>query len=506
MDASNPPPPPGSQVKLRSASLINYILNLTGAVFSLFFITLLTRRLAVEDWANWVMITRYLAYIAVPAIVYTYWTTRDISRGKNDSKTALNLSVGMGLAFMPIYVILMLIFSANFEQPLMPLLVSTAIVFFDFLNAALNAISSGHAPQFTGYGSFSLKVTQAVFGYFLVGFAAMGLTGAVIAALVGRIVTDCVLLIMNRKVLRQSRFSLDTIKSWLRSSWLPLFLTFASMIYTLDVLVVRISYGSEVPIAYYGVALNLLTAVLFANVVTYTFYPKVLSKKNLEDLNEALWLILLLSIPIATLMILYAKPLIAIFGIQYVPAAGTLQLLVVYSVVQVIVNLLNSAYIGLERVDENGLLSSKGLMRSALFKSGLISLSTNITYLTVLSIVLAFQLDIVGTTSAWALLLLAIMLFVLCCYIFLLKRDFSQTFPYKEFLSSLSKFIVAAIPASIPLFFIKIELSEGFTQMVTNMILPVIVSTLLYSVTLFIIDRKFRKTIGQVLQKIHIGF
>jgi O-antigen/teichoic acid export membrane protein len=496
--------PSGLQVKLRYASLINYALNLTGAVFTLFFLTLLARRLAVEDYANWIMITRYLSYIIIPGIIYTYWVTRDISRGNNDSKTAINLSVGMGVVFMPIYVLLMLIFSANFEQPLVPLLVSTLIVFFDFLYAALHAISNGHAPQLTGYGTFSLKIVQAASGLFLVGFAAMGLTGAVIAALLGRIAADAALLVMNRHILRQSRFEAKIIKQWLKSSWLPLFMTLASMIYTFDVLVVRIFYQSEIPIAYYGIALNLLSAVMFANVVSSTLYPKILSKKSLEDLDEAIWLILLLSVPVAMLMIFYARPLIAIFGVQYVPATIILQLLIIYSIIQIFSNLANTVYVGLERIDENGLSSPKGLAKSALFKSSLIILGANVAYLVILSTISTLRLDITNITVGWASLLIITSTITFLSYLSMLKRDFSKRFPYKITITYLAKFLVAAIPAALPLFLFNIEISEGFYQMILNMAFPVFLSATLYFVMLYLIDRKFRSTLGEVLRKLGV--
>jgi hypothetical protein len=496
------PEAPGSLVKLRYASFVNYALNVAGAVFTLFFLTYLARRLVVEDYANWVLIQRYLSYIIIPGVIFSYWLPRNISRGINDSKTGLGASLIMGIIFMPVYVVLMILFSANLEQPLVPLLISTSIVFFDYLGSSLNATSFGHAPQITGYSSFALKAVQAVSGFLLVGFAALGLTGAVIAALGGRIAANLVLLFMNRKIIRLSQFKTATLRCWLRSSWLPLFGNVTSMIYAFDVLVVRISYGSEVPVAYYGISLSLLAAVLFANVVNYSLYPKILSKKNLDDLGEAIWLSLLLSIPVASLMILYAQPLLAIFGLQYIPAAVAFQMLVAYSVVQIFSNLSNTAYVGLEGVDVSGFASSKSLLKSALFKSNIIALVMNGSYLLALSIISTLSLDNTTITTMWGASLLVCSIASLLGYSALLKKDFSVTFPFKKIARNMIPFLVSILPAVVPMLLLPVELAEGFYEMLSNLALPAILSALLYFGTLYALDKKFRKTLREVLVKV----
>lgn len=80
---------PCLDVNLLYSSFMNYFFNFLGSVFSAFFFAILARALTVEDYGIWVMLVRYIGYFAIPSVVFTYWLPRDISRGRNTSKTGL---------------------------------------------------------------------------------------------------------------------------------------------------------------------------------------------------------------------------------------------------------------------------------------------------------------------------------------------------------------------------------------------------------------------------------
>ncbi len=492
---------PGSSVRLRYASLVMYVLNIAGAVLSLYFITLMTRRLSVEEYGIWVMISRYVGYFVIPSVIYTQWLSRNISRGQNVSRTGLYTSIFMGLISMPFYFIIVQMVATGFEQPLLPLLLSAGLVLLDYIANSLSSIANGYSPQIVGYTSFVFKIGQAISGGLFVGMLALGLTGGVLAALTGRLLMNCASILMNRGILKQSKFERRVLVSWLRSSWLPLFSSAVGMIYLFDVVIVRILHGSEVPIAFFGVSMSILSVVLFSNVVVSALYPKVLSKGSLEDLREAIWLIALLTIPAICMILFYAQPICAIFGLEYLLAANPLRVFAVSSLMQVLSSVVWVSYTGLEKIDQE-VLRSRSLLKSAMFKSTIVSLIINVIYATLIT---TFSLTVSnaellvilwGTTSAISYGISFVV------YIVLLKKDFGQRFPITALARDLVVFILPMVPASLPLFIFNIMISENFYLMFQNLLSPVLLSITLYFASLYTIDKKFRATIKDVLSRI----
>lgn len=478
-----------------------YVLSIGGALFSLYFVTLLTRRVSVEEYGVWVMITRYASYFVIPSAIYSFWLSRNISRGQNTSRTGLYSSIIMGITAIPFYLVLMQIISSEFEQPILPLIISAGFVFLDYISNSLNSISCGHSPQIGGYASFAFKVGQAISGWLFVGLWSLGLTGGVIAALIGRIMMNCLYLIMNYKLLKQSRFKPAIFISWLKTSWLPLFGSIVGMIYTFDVIVVRALYGNEVPIAFYGVATSIMGVVLFASVVTSSLYPKILSKGNLDDLREALWLILFLTMPVICIILFYAQPLCAIFGLKYVSAAAPLKIFAIASFIQILASLTGTSYVGLEKADENVLLS-RTLLRSAIFKGTVMSLFVNILYIALIVAISFLISNVEVFVSLWGIISAISYALSFVFYILLLKRDFNQSFPFKILARDLVVFILPMVPAFLPFMLFRIELAEGFYQMFQNLFVPVILSFILYFASLYAIDKKFRITVRDAIRKL----
>lgn len=492
---------PGSKVRLRRASLILYIMNVAGAAFSFFFITILTRKLSIEDYAVWIMILRYIGYVSVPSVIFSYWITRDISRGKNTSRTGLFFSVAMGAASVPIYLALIYLFSTGFDQPIIPLALSSLALFMDYITSALASTSSGYKPEIMGYGSFVMKAGQALSGFVLLGVIASGLVGAIIALLIGKVLMNLTYLAMNRTVLGESKFDGGVIRSWLRASWLPLFGSVAGMLYTLDVLVVNLTYGSEVPIAYYGMAISVIGVITYAIVVSSSFYPKVLCKRNLEDLEEALWLTLLLSVPTVGIIITYASPVSAIFGLKYLPAAFGLQVISLAAITQMIFVLASTAYTGLEGADQ-GSLSSRNLYKSAIFKNGAVVFTINAIYVAALSLLSSLGLDPATFVAGWGALLTLAYLSGFLAFRQLIWRDFRQSFSLSMVLRNLAILALPLIPALFPYLILGVQISETFNTMFLNIVGPVLLSFALYFGTLYLIERRFRKLLGDILRKV----
>ncbi|MEJ5292180.1 MAG: hypothetical protein WHS82_01155 [Candidatus Methanosuratincola sp.] len=374
----------GLDVNLLYSSFMNYSFNFLGSVFSALFLTILARALTVEDYGVWVMLVRYIGYFAIPSVIFTYWLPRDISRGRNTSKTGLAYSVLMGIMMTPVYLVFVWAISGELGHPLFPALLSSGVVVLEYVYLALSYTSQGHKPQLVGIGQFAFKAVQAVTGIAMISGLHLGLSGAVLSLLFGRLVMDLVLLRLNLPLLRRSGISPGTAVLWAKSSWQSLLGSITCLVFWLDALIVSLIFGSEVPVAFYGVSAMILTVITYASSIPSSLYPKILAKKNLEDLDEAIWLTLLLTLPIAAFIALYAEPICAILGTKYLPAAWPLRSFLPASVMQAISGIAIISYLGLEGRDTSS-ISQRELLKSAVFKNDLLNLSVNVVYVMLIS-------------------------------------------------------------------------------------------------------------------------
>jgi hypothetical protein len=197
----------------------------------------------------------------------------------------------------------------------------------------------------------------------------------------------------------------------------------------------------------------------------------------------------------------YAQPLCAIFGLKYVSVALPLRLFTVASLIQLLSSLAATSYVGLEKADEKTLLSRK-LLRSAMFKSTVVSFFVNIIYIVLVATVSFLFSNVEVFVSLWGLISAISYILSFVSYSLLLKRDFGQLFPFKILVRNLAVFTLPMFPAFIPLMLFKIEIVEGFYQMFQNLFVPVALSTVLYFSSLYAIDKKFRATLRSAFQRL----
>ncbi len=490
-------------MRLKYASLILYALNIGGMILGFAFTLLFTRRVSVEDYSVWVMISKYVGYLILPSVIYTNWIPRDISRGNNTSKTGLFSSVLFSMIMLPLYALLIYEASSSLNQPLIPLIISILILPLEYLNTVLSSIASGYAPQRTGYASFIMKLGQIASGYFLIGFLVLGLTGAVIAIVIGKLCSAIIGLYLNSGLLKNSAFSRKTLSSWLRSSWLHAMGILYALVFSLDVLVVRIFFGSEIPVAYYGLCMSITSLALFAGVVSSTVYPRIISKKSFDDLRDSIWLTLFLSMPAFFILLFFTDPICALFKLDYLPMANALRVFAFSAIIQTLLSLIAAAYAGLDPFDESA-LTAKSLYKSALFKSNLIVLLVDGAYLLTLLVICQIEASAQQFILMWSLIFTGCFATQFIIFNYMIKRDFGIVFPFKTLFKDIITFTMPAIPAALISFFWKIPLENTFYFAFLNLLYPVATSMLFYVGLLFIISRKFRAVVNAAIHALSL--
>jgi len=485
---------PGLRIRLRQSSQLIWVLNVAGGIFTVFFITMLTRTIPVHDYATWVLIIRYVGYFSIPAVVYSYWLPRNISRGFNTARTALYAALALGVASVPVYLALIRLVSRSLEEPWIPVAIASAILFLEYLNAYLTGLSYGYSPQISGYGQFAFKAFQAIAGFALVASLLMGLTGAVLAVLAGRVALVAVMGYLNRGKIRGSLYQPEVLRSWLACSWIPLLGSLTCLVYWLDILVVAFIFNDTVPIAYYGAAMAILALPLFATSIANVLYPKLLAGKGVDEIREAAWLTLLFSVPFTLFIIIYAEPIVALLGSAFLPAAWPLRAFGISTAFQLVAGVAVITYMGMEKSDITT-AAPDVVMRSVFFKNNMIGLAANIFYVAALLALSSMALGPIDFTTAWGLVMAASNFIALALLVLYLKRDFRLAFPVMGVVKDLGILVLPSLPLIIVAYIWPTLPVESVGRMLGILVLNAVIFGAVYVPLLALVSKKYRESL-----------
>jgi len=338
-------------IKLRYATLINFVARTLSLFASIIFVVGIARRLSVEEFGIWTLMFKYMSYLAPFRIIYRYWLPRTIARGNNTSKVGIVLSLILGSLAVCAYLALTYMVSTAFNQPWFILALASIIVFEDYINEALMGIMVSHSPQYMGIAALQLRVVQAALGMVLVVMYRLGLIGAVISVIVAKITITMLLMIVNYKVIKKSKFDREIAYLWIKRSWLPLYASSTAAFLSLDAVLVRMIMGSEVPLAYYGVSISILSIVTTSGYALPTLYSRLLSKGEVRDVIETIWIVFMLATPLAMLALIYTDTILSIYNPKYVIASTATRTFIIASMIQLFTAFLGTTLMGLEKRD-----------------------------------------------------------------------------------------------------------------------------------------------------------
>ena len=477
-------------MRLKYATLVNFVTNFLGLAAGLAFSVLIARKLSVSEFGIWTIIFRYIGYVAPFAVVFTYWLPRTISRGINTAKTGLLLAAGLGAAASLVYIGIALAASTILGQPLLYLLAASIIVFLVYIERCLSSIASSHAPQFTGISGFVSRLARILSAAVFVVGMRLGFLGAIAASITARLSSISLLYRVNRNVIRESRVSVETAKDWLSRSWLPLFANFTNIAMTFDAIVVRCICGSDEPIAYYGISAALLEVATASAYARPALYARLLARGDISDTVEAFWIASLLSIPVSIGLLLYAEPIVLMYGVKYSAISWVVRVFVLSSVLQIILSFLVTTLKGLEARD---LYSGENLVGTVLFKVPLVRLFSNALYLLLVgAVAFAFRHDFISLLLGWGIAFNAKLLLELIVYDKLLKREFRVSLPYKSMAVYALKFLLASLCIVLIRILLPIEKTTSIWVLGSRLGVVIALSAAFYLCLLYVIDEKFR--------------
>ncbi len=468
---------------------------LTGIAFA----TIVTRNVSLTEYGVLQYITLLVSYFLFPNRIINYWVTRQIARQLKVAKTGLI----MNLIFSLICCLVLLFISPYAAKTVnadpMLFMIGGLTLLAMYLVASFETVAQGSIPQINAYGFLTFEGVKVSFGVVTILYMKIGIYGALISVLIAYISQAIFLFANLGSYVTEANLDWNTVKSWLRTSWIPLYSGLASILISLDALIVTLLTSSTDPIGLWRAALMIPQAVGYSSLLTYALYPKLLAGGNEKDVETSLKLVLMFAVPSAIGAILLAEPLIRVFNPEFIIASNILRVGVMTAFLTCIGGILGTIIVGTEKIDKTD-LSFKKLLKSRLFFLPTLSYTQLLIYLPTICIttitIINLQAEPIYLNITLTCNIIAFLAYVpIIAYMYRLAK---KLLPFHFPITSLGKYLLAsvAIVAIATTFH-----PRGAIQTITL----VAISALVYFLILYAIDKDTRELFSQVISTFQTG-
>ena len=445
-----------------------------------------------------------ISYIIIFRPIISYWSTREIARGKRVEQTALATSGLFSTVGTVVYFGIAISVSAYLGAELFVLLIASALIPLQFINDILTSIALSKKPQTISYSILVFETSKIPIGIFLVVFLQLGIVGVLLTIILATALKQVLLWIWMAQHIR-SEFKLQYVKYWIKMSWLTLYQGGSRLLRGLDVLIYPLLTGSLVGLAYWAVSQTIAQITGYSERVNHGLYPKLLAdgKKEFAEINFKR--IMFVAIPLLGASIIFAKPALHVLNPLYVDGVYIAIILSFRSFIFLISSVCFTILGAFETVDINQNASFKQYLQSKLFVLPTINYILHGSYVAVLGLFLLFMNDFsskeADIVTIWSLIYLIITLPMMIYGLISIKRNHKIQMP----IYAIAKFTGITIIASVTIFFLS-ETSLVYTESVYEF-LPQLIPLLtlggvMYFGIMYFIDRDTRKLFKSILAEI----
>lgn len=359
-----------NEIRVRYSGFIIFASQILSLATGLVFTLLLTRSMTNEEFGAWSFIFYLIGLFTLVSGVFPFWATRFAARGKEGTiRTAVTANLIVGLVAAAIYLP-----SASF---IMGAFNISNVYLFVYLIAALQMINTSLIvvmesclravkPQAIGYGLLLEEIVKVSLAFVLIVGLKQLFLGAMISLTVGASVQALFYVWLLKGNLREAvRWAY--LKEWLKGSTAFIYNAVGTQLVAF-VLYLLVLYGGKAALGDYQAAVTFSTVIGYAFSLAFALYPKMLAEDCPIDVDSSFKTILMLALPIAAVAITMAQSLLTILNVSYAVASPILILLTFDALVLLISQFYTSYLMGVERLDVEGKISIRQLVRSKIFK------------------------------------------------------------------------------------------------------------------------------------------
>ena len=489
-------------IRVTYSGLLGLAVAMGGMLAGMAFTIIVTRQLSPEEFGVWAVIGSMISYSIAAEPIVSYWTTRQVARGKPVGKTSVASTSMFAGGSIPVYLLSIYLFtgieSAFFDSMLLGTLLITVL----FIKATLSAVNLGYRPHAVSIAMAAFQATKIPAGLALVFFLGMGLDGAILAVFAAHLVDIAVQL---RYALPRLAVRLDFayLRGWIRQAWVPLYGRIPGVLQNIDIILYTVIIGSVVGAAYYAAALVVAKMVGRTNQVSQALYPKLLAEGSRKHISENFTLTMYFAIPLLVLSSLFSRHAMFLLNPEYATAWAAGILLAIAMFLQVVMNFIRKVLGGTDDVDLEERPSYSALLRSRLFLVGTIDNVYYVVYLAALAVSLYIFRDMPEPllVAVWSSVALVVSGPFLLYYILLVRKHS----PFRPSYGSILRY-VAGVAGMAGVFLITNDTIVVFDVSIylylPGLLLELAICCATYLGITYTIDRKTRLLFRRVISKI----
>lgn len=392
---------------------------LAGLAFTI----IVTRHLSPEEFGVWAVIGSMVSYSVGTESVISYWTTRQVARGKPVGKTSVASSSMFAAGSIPVYILSIYLFTGIESAFFDSMLLGSLLIPVLFIRYTLSAINLGYRPHAVSIAMAAFQAIKIPAGFALVFFLGLGLDGAIFSIFIAHLIEIAVQLRYARLQLA-AKLNLTYLRGWIRQAWMPLYGVMPGILHVLDIILYPVITGSVVGAAYYAAVMVVAKMVGRASHVSQALYPKLLAEGSREHISENFTLTMYFAIPLLVLSILFSRHGLFLLNPEYAAAWAAGVLLAIVMFLRVIMDFIRNVLRGIDDVDIEERPSYSALLKSKLFLVGTIDNIYYVVYLVALTISLYLLRDMSEPilVAVWSSVLLAVSVPFLLYFVWLLHK------------------------------------------------------------------------------------
>jgi hypothetical protein len=335
--------------------------------------------------------------------------------------------------------------------------------------------------------------SKVIFALILVVILRMGLTGSIVSVIIAYLAQ----ILMMGFALRQNiqgSLNKEAVKRWLSLFWIPIFNATANQLLLFDTIILVTLTESTLPTAMLKAAQVFGAAIVMSGVLAAPLYPKLLAGGAAGDVDTALKMVLMFSIPSTIGVLILSEPLLSILRIEYVQAWHTLIVVALVSFVNSVMGAMDAVLTGTERVDLTDNISFKRFVRSRLSLLPSLTFMQDIIYLSLLAPI-TFALVKLGAGPNMIALSAALISLMSTMPIFYYKyRLAKRIVPFKFPFKAVCRYSIASLAMTVTLVLLYrfVVVSENISKVLFTL-LPIIgIAAVVYFMVLLLIDDDLR--------------
>ena len=487
----------------RYAGFLSFGASLLSLGTGLIFSVVIARRLPVSQYGIWQYYMTVMTFIALPGALIDFWMTRDLARGKRVLNTGMLMTGLLSAASNLLLIAISILSGPAARIDIDVLLAFILYLLLLYFSNVLDSASVAIRPSLLGAGRLVLELVKVSLGAILVVWLRMGLLGALVAIDLA-LLSKCFVMYFGLPRVMTEKASLSLGLTWLRRWSIPALSIIPSLLGSVDLLILTWFTGSAVPAAYLGLARTVSAIIGFSSLLAISLYPRLLGGGREELIEKSITTVSMFALPMAGGLIVLASPVLYVFGPGYAPAALSLQLLSLVTLVGVFRDLAITILQGMEKADVDENVSASELMRSNLTKPRYIEILAQGANI-IISLAIVWYLTAQGAPYDLLVTMLAAANLITSVPLFLAVARLSRrVHPYVIPWPGIAKQVMAtaAMVGAVLLFYPANAISVNVSEVLTNLLPVVALGAVVYFAVLLAIDGQTRGELRRLYRSI----